>query len=612
MTTYNTDQTAIYNQSVKRTNTVKRKLAKLYTASFEKIEGQLAKIQIAKLEGVPVSEFQEQRLQRLLFQIDQEIRRLRLQTQSAIRVGMVGNFENTYLNSAYILEREVNLGTAFQGLKFDVKFNYPIVPREVIRAALTDERVAGHTFKDRMLRDQRLLQFQIREQTAQAVIEGIPIKEFEGRVATIKDQMGKATARVQATARTEMLRAYSIGQQEAIDLAEDGGLAGVKVWRATLDGRTREDHIDMDGVEADDKGIFTLPDGSTGEFPRDSSLSAAESINCRCRELYEPLGIKPTKRTAKLPNGKWETIDANTTARKWRNSLKKPKPADYKKDIVKQKTRLKTKGESTTFNPATTQKEAFTRLESFTKDPVPSAGNALYRIRRNKFQSGPVGFEGLELNKLNSILKANTDVLGKYNIKISDTGYQRKRTKSLGSYLYSFAKPSSPNWTDSIQFQKTFLSGNISNKVKKLNRNVLNLKQKRIDRLKKSIADERRPQVLKNKLKKDLENIKLIKRHNVFESVDDPLYNIASHEGWHAVMRQNELESVWRTNLFKKGSRYEGGKNKSDWFKLSEYAASDVDELWAEVGSAIDSGLSVPAPLKKIFNETLREVNLAK
>jgi len=346
-TTYNTDQTAIYNQSVRRTNIVKRKLAKLYTEAFERIEGQLAKIQIAKAADLPVSEFQEQRLQRLLYQIDQEIRRLRLKTESAIRVGMVGNFENTYLDSGYILEREVNLGTAFKGLKYDVKFNYPIIPREVIRAALTDERIAGHTFKDRMLRDQRLLQFQIREQTAQAVIEGIPIKEFEGRIAIIKDQMGKATARVQATARTEMLRAYSIGQQEAIDLAEDGGLSGRKIWRATLDGRTREDHIDMDGVEADRKGMFTLPDGSIGEYPRDSSLSAAESINCRCRELYEPMGIKPTKRTAKLPGGKWETIPANKNARTWRKSLKGKKVLEEaKQDRLKRARRLSKKRQS--------------------------------------------------------------------------------------------------------------------------------------------------------------------------------------------------------------------------------------------------------------------------
>jgi hypothetical protein len=332
MTTYKSDETRIYNLAVQRTNKVKKKLSGFYQDAFDRIEGMLSTIQIKKTEGVPISEFQEQRLQRLLFQIDQEIKRLRLKTQSAIQGGMVQNFENTYLDSGYILEREVNLGKAFKDLKFDVKFNYPIVPREVVQAALTDERVGGMTFKDRFLREQRALQFQVREQTAQAVIEGIPTRELQSRIKTIKDTMGKGVARAQATARTEMLRAYSIGQQEAIDFAEDGGLQGNKIWRSTLDGQTREDHIDMDGEEADSKGIFTLPDGSTAEFPRDPDLPADQSINCRCREIYEPFGIKPTKRVSKLPGGGWEKIPSSTNARTWRKSLKGAKVVEEAKE----------------------------------------------------------------------------------------------------------------------------------------------------------------------------------------------------------------------------------------------------------------------------------------
>jgi hypothetical protein len=322
MTTYKTDETKIYNLAVKRTNKVKKKLSVLYQEAFERIEGKLATIRINKTEGLPISEFQEQRLERLLFQIDQELRRLRISTESAIRTGMFQNLENTYLDTGYILEREVNLGAAFSDLAFDVKFNYPVFPREVIQAALTDLRVGGHTFKDRMLREQRLLQYQVRQETAQAIIEGIPVREFEKHIATIKDAMGRGTARVQATARTEMLRAYSIGQQEAIDIAEDGGLEGDSVWGSTLDGKTRKDHVIMDLKKTDPDGLFTLPDGSRGLYPRAETLSAKESVNCRCRKKYQPFGISPTIRTAKLPGGGWETVPANMNARTWRKTLK--------------------------------------------------------------------------------------------------------------------------------------------------------------------------------------------------------------------------------------------------------------------------------------------------
>ena len=341
MTTYKSDETNIYNQAIQRTNKVKKKLAKFYQEAYERIEGQLSTIQINKAEGIPISEFQEQRLQRLLYQIDQEIKRLRTKTESSIKTGIYQNFENTYYETGYILEREVNLGGAFKDLDFGVKFNYPIFPREIIKTALIDERIGGLNFTDRMLREMRLLQYQIRQETAQAVISGIPVKEFQKKVAQIKDSMGQATARVQATARTEMLRAYSIGQQEAIDYAEDGGLEGEKVWRSTLDGKTRDDHVSMDGEKADAKGIFTLPDGSQAPYPRGEGLSAKESVNCRCRSQFRPFGIKPTVRTAIIDQGEWETIPANTTAAKWRKSLRgKAAVEEVRQERIKRAKRL--------------------------------------------------------------------------------------------------------------------------------------------------------------------------------------------------------------------------------------------------------------------------------
>ena len=57
-----------------------------------------------------------------------------------------------------------------------------------------------------------------------------------------------------------------------------------KRWVATMDSRTREDHLAMDGVEVPQDEPFVLPDGSKMMFPGDISMGAdvSQVVNCRC------------------------------------------------------------------------------------------------------------------------------------------------------------------------------------------------------------------------------------------------------------------------------------------------------------------------------------------
>ena len=90
--------------------------------------------------------------------------------------------------------------------------------------------------------------------------------------------------RSETIARTESLRAISIGQDHSI---QQSGLSGEleKRWRARFgDGRTREEHevIDeMNGWIPYDQP-FVTPLGPM-MFPRDPAGTAENTINCRCR-----------------------------------------------------------------------------------------------------------------------------------------------------------------------------------------------------------------------------------------------------------------------------------------------------------------------------------------
>jgi hypothetical protein len=51
-----------------------------------------------------------------------------------------------------------------------------------------------------------------------------------------------------------------------MDTAADNlGMTIKKVWISTLDDKTRDDHTEMDGQEADADGMFTFPDGTKTE-----------------------------------------------------------------------------------------------------------------------------------------------------------------------------------------------------------------------------------------------------------------------------------------------------------------------------------------------------------
>jgi hypothetical protein len=83
-------------------------------------------------------------------------------------------------------------------------------------------------------------------------------------------------------------------------LLDEVGAEYGKLWVHKIEGASksytpREDHVDMDGVEADKDGIFHLPSGATGPEPRMTG-NAADDVNCGCYAVAIINGEKPTER----------------------------------------------------------------------------------------------------------------------------------------------------------------------------------------------------------------------------------------------------------------------------------------------------------------------------
>lgn len=133
-----------------------------------------------------------------------------------------------------------------------------------------------------------------------AIADGKPLSQVDvERIAgRYSDRMLKH--RADTIARTESITALRAGRREGIQQGIEAGAirpdAVKRVWSATLDSRTRDDHVSINGQEVDGMNEpFRLPDGSRMLYPGDTSMgaSAAQTINCRCYDEYVVDWLRP-------------------------------------------------------------------------------------------------------------------------------------------------------------------------------------------------------------------------------------------------------------------------------------------------------------------------------
>ena len=304
----------LYDDIIESVANAENDLIRIYEEAFQKLRDKLlARIKNSELTGEDI------RLQGLLIEIDQEITRLYDELGRNIQESFYQNFTESYYRTAYGIELGLNTVTV-------AKIPFPVLPTEAIQAAFS-EVIAGHTFFERMDHQAITARWKIREAVSSTLIQGQTPAQLAKQIQGIYDTFENARGNAQAAARTELLRAYSYGQQESMDRAEDAGVKFKYRWDATLDARTRDSHQAMDGQiaklnEDDGKYYFKLPGGQLIEGPRmtgpgGASLPAGEVVNCRCRKAALPYGIAPTARAALTPAGDWVMVAGDVKYEEW-------------------------------------------------------------------------------------------------------------------------------------------------------------------------------------------------------------------------------------------------------------------------------------------------------
>lgn len=119
----------------------------------------------------------------------------------------------------------------------------------------------------------------VRAQVTQGIIQGESIPKIAKRLAEVVPNRNEHQMVLHA--RTAMTGAQNGGRMERYKEAEDLGIKFKKVWTATLDNRTRDEHRDLDGQAVNPDEPFKIH-GEKIMFPGDPEADPSLVYNCRC------------------------------------------------------------------------------------------------------------------------------------------------------------------------------------------------------------------------------------------------------------------------------------------------------------------------------------------
>lgn len=109
-------------------------------------------------------------------------------------------------------------------------------------------------------------------------------KKYDGKDYTDRIIEYAVLGDIEGIIRVAETEAHRLYMTSAFATAKENG-ATMKTWNAVGDEKTRDTHIDIDGVEIPIDTPFVTFDGDEAMFPGDFSM-ASNNANCRCDLLF--------------------------------------------------------------------------------------------------------------------------------------------------------------------------------------------------------------------------------------------------------------------------------------------------------------------------------------
>lgn len=270
------DQIKIFKKSLRNVKLEDLRLLEAYKGSLKSVRSDLLKF-AEKLEEITFSQATRfNRLRKLEQLIRDEIRRLGLEIDKIINAFAVNQYNESYYQYWFAIEKEIQFTVRLGLLKADD-----------IKAAIQFPW-SGETLKFKLKQKTINLIRMVNKDIVRGLIEGEGIDKIARR---IRDNYNKDFNNAKTIARTETLRAHSQSSLWAHDESVKKGIDLLKRWLATQGARTRPSHARAHRQVADKDGNFHLTNPSIKlQAPRLTGV-AAHAINCRCDYVDEVVGL---------------------------------------------------------------------------------------------------------------------------------------------------------------------------------------------------------------------------------------------------------------------------------------------------------------------------------
>lgn len=256
----------VYSQSLKDITTKAQELQNQITglqAAYSVVEDAEGK---AKLQSMIQSKvYQKQYQDALKKQVGSILDNMQVEEFKTVSEYLQKSYEDGFIGTMYDLQGQ------------GIPLCFPLDQEAMVRAVQLDSKISQGLYA-RLGEDVSLLKKKITAQVSRGISTGMSYQQIAKQLEGYTNIGYNNAVRI---ARTEGHRIQVQGTMDACYKAKDKGADVVKQWDATLDGRTRESHAQVDGEIRE----LDQPFSNKLMFPSDPSGGAAEVVNCRCALL---------------------------------------------------------------------------------------------------------------------------------------------------------------------------------------------------------------------------------------------------------------------------------------------------------------------------------------
>lgn len=265
----NSRQLEVQNVQAAAEQETLERLKKVYEQASRDCSAKIRELSMrTDMENLQTIIYQKQYQEALKRQIDRVLDDLNDKSFTTIAEYLTQSYENGFLGVLYDLQGQ------------GIPLMFPMRQDEVTRAVQVDSKLSEPMYK-RLGEDTGRLKKSIRAELSRGIANGSSWNKIAACISTgMNSPFQVAYNNSIRIARTEGHRVQNEAAYQCQQQARARGADIIKIWDATLDGKTRPHHIELDGQAKELDEPFEVA-GKKAMYPGGFG-DASEDCNCRC------------------------------------------------------------------------------------------------------------------------------------------------------------------------------------------------------------------------------------------------------------------------------------------------------------------------------------------